>query len=42
MTCPCGHKYCWRCMAEFGPIRREGNHRHKETCTHYFPWTGTV
>jgi hypothetical protein len=40
VTCLCGYEYCWRCLADFRPIRREGNHRHNSTCTHYFPWDG--
>jgi hypothetical protein len=28
----------WRCLADYEPIMREGNHFHKPTCTYYFPW----
>jgi hypothetical protein len=40
VTCLCGHEYCWRCLADFEPIRKEGNHRHKVGCAHYFAWEG--
>lgn len=31
----CKHEFCWSCLADFQPIRRDGNHRHKSTCKHY-------
>lgn len=31
----CGHEYCWRCLADYGSIDEEGNHRHAPTCRHY-------
>jgi len=37
----CMQEYCWRCMADFKWIREEGNHRHRETCMHYFAWEGS-
>jgi hypothetical protein len=27
-------------MADFEPIRRDGNHRHNTTCRYYFPLDG--
>jgi hypothetical protein len=43
MTCRrgvggCGHEFCWRCLAAYLPILREGNHHHNITCTYYAPW----
>eukprot|EP00942_MAST-04A_sp_MAST-4A-sp1_P003947 g3947.t1 len=42
MTCKrqaggCGHEFCWRCLAPWGPIIRRGggNHHHRPTCFHY-------
>ncbi|KAI4721530.1 hypothetical protein E4T48_02122 [Aureobasidium sp. EXF-10727] len=36
MTCSrCRHEFCWVCSAQYNHIRREGNHRHEKTCTHY-------
>jgi hypothetical protein len=36
MTCiKCRHEFCWSCLADFQPIRQDGNHRHKKTCKHY-------
>ena len=39
MTCKrqaggCGHEFCWRCLAPWGPIIRRGggNHHHRPTC----------
>jgi hypothetical protein len=26
------------CLADFQPIRQDGNHRHKNTCKHYAPY----
>jgi hypothetical protein len=26
---------CWLCLADYDPIRQDGNHRHKPTCTYY-------
>lgn len=31
----CGHEYCWRCLADYGPISEEGNHHHAQTCRHH-------
>ena len=31
----CKHEFCWSCLADFQPIRNEGNHRHREICKHY-------
>ncbi|KAF8603503.1 hypothetical protein BDV93DRAFT_523278 [Ceratobasidium sp. AG-I] len=31
----CGHEFCWACLAEYAPIRNEGNHHHKPDCRHY-------
>lgn len=40
MTCNkysggCGGEFCWRCMAPYEPILRDGNHRHQPTCLYY-------
>jgi len=40
MTCSkssggCGHEFCWRCLADYEPIMRKGNHRHMRTCTYW-------
>ncbi|KAH7344057.1 hypothetical protein B0J17DRAFT_645191 [Rhizoctonia solani] len=39
MTCRrpggCGHEFCWACLADYGPIRRLGNHLHGPSCPHY-------
>ena len=36
MTCiKCRHEFCWSCLADFQPIRKDGNHRHNSTCKHY-------
>lgn len=39
MTCAmpvgCGHEFCWCCLADYEPIYRSGNHRHKRKCRHY-------
>ena len=36
MTCiMCHHEFCWSCLADFQPIRQDGNHRHNKTCKHY-------
>ncbi|QRV87284.1 Serine/arginine repetitive matrix protein [Ceratobasidium sp. AG-Ba] len=44
MTCRrpagCGHEFCWICLASYDLIRRQGNHHHNPTCTHYFPLPG--
>jgi hypothetical protein len=38
MTCrKCSHEFCWYCMSDFEPIRRDRNHRHNTTCRYYFP-----
>ncbi len=34
MTCRCGHQFCYRCLADYGEIRRQGNRAHRPTC-HY-------
>jgi hypothetical protein len=36
----CRHEFCWSCLADFQPIRQDGNHRHKSTCKHYAPYDG--
>ncbi|KAH7322122.1 hypothetical protein B0J17DRAFT_582683 [Rhizoctonia solani] len=39
MTCQCpggcGHEFCWECLAEYNPIRNQGNHMHNPDCRHY-------
>jgi hypothetical protein len=39
MTCRlpggCGHEFCWKCMASYGPILRKGNHHHNPTCIYF-------
>ncbi|CAE6523782.1 unnamed protein product [Rhizoctonia solani] len=39
MTClrpgGCGHQFCWLCLADYGPIWRDGNHRHNSDCKYY-------
>eukprot|EP00943_MAST-04B_sp_MAST-4B-sp1_P007402 g7402.t1 len=36
MTCRnCGHEFCWLCLADWGPINRDGCHRHRRTCRHF-------
>lgn len=39
MTCRrpagCGHEFCWLCLADYDPIRRDGNHNHNPSCRHY-------
>ena len=36
MTCShCRHEFCRVCVAPDGPIRENGNHRHRRTCEHY-------
>ncbi|KAF8603502.1 hypothetical protein BDV93DRAFT_556522 [Ceratobasidium sp. AG-I] len=39
MTCQppggCGHEFCWICLADYGPIRSNGNHHHNSNCTYY-------
>lgn len=47
MTCRrnvggCGAEFCWLCLADYGPIVRDGNHRHQETCQYYAPERGEV
>ncbi|CAE6487568.1 unnamed protein product [Rhizoctonia solani] len=41
MTCRlpagCGHEFCWVCLADYRPIRRDGNHHHNSTCRYYAP-----
>jgi len=32
------HEFCWLCLAPYGDIRKHGNHYHKPTCHHYFPF----
>ena len=37
MTCTwCRHQFCWSCLADFGPIRQDGSHRHQSSCKHYY------
>ena len=37
MTCKkCQFEFCWLCLANYAPIRKNGNHRHKPSCAHYF------
>ncbi|PVG00725.1 hypothetical protein CPB86DRAFT_700498 [Serendipita vermifera] len=31
----CGHTFCWRCLAPYEPILRDGNHRHYTDCKYY-------
>lgn len=38
MRCRCGHKFCWCCLVDFKLIDKEGNHKHLETCKHYFAY----
>ncbi|CAE6397190.1 unnamed protein product [Rhizoctonia solani] len=39
MTCHrpvgCGYEFCWICLADYGPIRREGKHKHSTDCQHF-------
>ncbi|OCK78663.1 hypothetical protein K432DRAFT_255370, partial [Lepidopterella palustris CBS 459.81] len=36
MTCSrCRWEFCWACMAPYDPIRRMGNHMHREDCKYY-------
>ncbi|CUA75644.1 hypothetical protein RSOLAG22IIIB_11891 [Rhizoctonia solani] len=39
MTCRrpggCGYEFCWICLADYGPIRIEGNHKHNTDCRHF-------
>ncbi|QRV72381.1 Serine/arginine repetitive matrix protein [Ceratobasidium sp. AG-Ba] len=46
MTCRrpagCGHEFCWICLASYDLIRRQGNHHHNPTCTHYYPLPGAT
>ncbi|KAH7322123.1 hypothetical protein B0J17DRAFT_684297 [Rhizoctonia solani] len=39
MTCRrpggCGHEFCWVCLADYGLICEQGNHRHNSDCKHY-------
>ncbi|CAE7215475.1 unnamed protein product, partial [Rhizoctonia solani] len=39
MTCfrpgGCGHEFCWICLADYGLILREGNHKHTPNCPHF-------
>ena len=42
MTCiKCRHEFCWSCLADFEPIRRDGNHQHESSCKHYAPYPRT-
>ncbi|KAJ1308384.1 hypothetical protein OPQ81_004090 [Rhizoctonia solani] len=36
----CGHEFCWVCLADYGPIRRLGNHYHGFGCPYYFGYSG--
>jgi hypothetical protein len=31
----CHHEFCWLCLADFEPIRRNGISRHQQSCKHY-------
>lgn len=31
----CGHEYCWRCLADYGLINREGNEHHASHCPYH-------
>jgi len=33
--CICGHEFCWKCVAPYDPIRKNGNHYHKQDCKFY-------
>lgn len=34
----CGFQFCRLCMVDMELVFKEGNHKHKDTCRHYFPW----
>ncbi len=36
----CHHEFCFSCLAPFEPIRKNGNHYHRDTCRHYRPENG--
>ena len=36
----CKHEFCWLCLADYEPIRQNGNHRHGETCKYYAAYHG--
>jgi len=41
MTCKfCKHEFCWKCLANFAPIRNNGNHHHRSTCQFYAAYDG--
>jgi len=44
MTCKppggCSFEFCWLCLANFGPIRQDGNHRHNPSCQYYAAYDG--
>lgn len=31
----CRAEFCWQCLAPYGPIRNDGNHRHGESCWYW-------
>ena len=31
----CGYEYCWLCLADYGPIREEGNEHHAPGCKYH-------
>ena len=36
MTCKsCSHEFCWLCLADYAPIRQQGNHTHRAECAHF-------
>ena len=31
----CDYEYCWLCLADYGPIREEGNEHHTPDCKYH-------